>query len=1571
MWRVRGMTGEREVPDAGPAEGRDPYDPAAGLYAVFAARCDRAPDAPALLSADRTICYAALRRAAERVAARLVAAGVGHGDFVGLLESRSPDAIVAMLGVLRAGGAYVPLDPTHAPEQLGFIAADLPLKAALVAPRYADRAAEVLPAALAQIALDTAMYGPDPEGVAWPEAGGGDPAYVMYTSGTTGAPKGVVVAQRGVAAIVLGQPLFAITPSDVVLHGSTIACDGSTFDIWAPLLNGAACAIVEAPLPTVQDVARVMVRHRVTAAVFYAGLNHLMVEHAPDAFAGVRMIASGGDVMSPGHARRLLEACPALQLNNIYGPTETTMVSLGTRVTPEMLDGGPLPIGRPMAHEEAFLVDDERRPLGPGATGQLVIAGPGVALEYYGRPDKTAAALVADPRPGRSGRVYLTGDLAHLRPDGVFEFRGRVDRQVKLGGRRIELDGVEHVLRSQPGVADAVVELVAGPAGDRRIAAFLHPVAPPANADAFVRAVLDGAGETLNPGSLPRIARLAADWPLTPAGKTDRKALLATLELPAAPASRAGRTGLRAEIAAVWHEILGGAPPADDATFFEAGGSSLQLIDAHARIEARLGVTFDITLLFETPRLGELAAKLAEIAPAAPAEAPTFASRREARPADLPAGGIAIVGLAGRFPGAASLAEFWHHIRAGDTLIDRFDPRDLEDVVPPEVRADPAYVPARSVLSDVDMFDAKAFNMLPREAAEMDPQGRIFLEVCQQAIEDAGFDPARAPGPVGVFAGATLSTYLLANLMADRAALDDFTARFQIGNYGVLTGNTNDNLAGRVAYKLNLHGPAMAIATACSTSLTAIAQAVQSLRAGACDAALAGGVSITFPQKRGYLAQAGGMGSTDGLCRPFDAQAGGTVFGHGAGVVVLKRLEDAVAAGDRIYAVIRGAGVSNDGAEKISYTAPSVTHQAAAIRAAHRDAGIAAETISYVECHGTATPLGDPIEIAGLTQAFGKGTRGACALGSVKGNIGHLDAAAGVASVIKTALMLRAREIPPVANFRAPNPRIDFAAGPFRVPAALEAWASDGPRRAGISSFGVGGTNVHLVLEEAPARPAEAPPEAAVPEGPQILPLSAATQEALAAMAIRLADRLEAPDAPPLADAAYTLQDGRRTFPWRLAVAATTAAEAAAALRTAPPPRAAAPAGSPPVVFMFPGQGSQYPGMGKGLYAAEPEYARWIDRGAEILRPLIDLDIGDLLCFGEVSDKVAARALRDTRITQPALYLTQVACAKLWQARGVQPAAMLGHSVGEFAAATLAGVMDFETGLRIIAARGRLMQDQPPGTMLSVRATLDDLRPHLDDSVDLAAMNAPKLQVVAGPQDAIDALARRLEAAGIAVTRLHTSHAFHSKMMDPVTAPLEEVISGVALRAPEIPFVSGVTGDWITETQAQSPAFWAAQARAAVNFQAALTAVCRSGSPVLVEVGAGRTLSAFAAQTLKRGGHGGIFPSMPDHTQTVADDLSTMAVAFSQLWCAGGAVDWARLPRGARKVALPSYPFQRKRHWIEPPAPVAAPQAPSAIIAPPVAAAVASEPAMTDADAAAAPDAAAVPAPPLARAATG
>ncbi|MDF1856194.1 non-ribosomal peptide synthetase/type I polyketide synthase [Pseudooceanicola sp.] len=1490
------------------------FDPRIAIFDAFEGVAELMPDAPALLGQDRRWTYGEMRDRAESIALALRRLGVGPGDHVALYATRSLEAIAGIFGILRLGAIYVPMDPAFALEQLGFIAGEVPLRAALCPRAYASET-EALFAAHPTPVLVIEECGDAASDQQWPTVDGADPACILFTSGTTGRPKGVVLPHRAITSMALGQPEVVMTPADVSLSAATIACDGALYEILVPLMVGAAVAVVETPTPAIQDIADTMIRHRVSVAAWYAGLHHLVIAHRIDAFASVRLSLPGGDVMSAPMAEKLMLAWPDLRLVNAYGPTESCVRSFTHEVTLADTRAGAVPIGRPMTRESALLLDEDMKEVAEGEVGQIAIGGIGLALGYFNQPDLTERAFVADPRPGHEGRLYLTGDLGRKRADGAFEFLGRADRQVKMAGRRVEIDGVEHVLRDLPGVADAAVELLRQPGRPAHLAGFVIPEAPVTDAAAFVAALKDSAAATLPRDVFPREVLIRDAFPLTQAGKIDRKALRAGLEQPdttgPAPAIKApGQRDIQASVAAIWQEVIGCAAPAADATFFELGGTSLQLIEAHTMIEQALNLRFDIALIFDAPQLGALSKRLAALAGPV---ADTADAVRPKATAEADSHAIAIVGMAARLPGGVTLDGFWEAIRAGRNLIERFDPDQAEDAFDPATRASETYVPARSLLRDVDQFDPKFFGMRPREAALTDPQGRVFLEICQEALDNAGIDPARAPGAIGLFAGASMSTYMLENLLPNRAEMREFTSGFQI-DYSILAGNDSGAMATRVAYKLGLTGPAISINTACSTSLVAIAKAVGALRSGEADVMMAGGVSITFPLKRGYLHLDGGMASPDGLCRPFDAEAGGTVFGHGAGVVVLKRLSEAQAAGDHIHAVIRGVGLNNDGAAKMSFTAPSVSGQAGAIRAAHRDAGLAPGDISYVECHGTATPLGDPVEIAGLKQAFGAGD-GRCALGSVKGNLGHLDAAAGVTSVIKLALMLQHRELPPVAHFKALNPRIDLEGSSFYVPDAAGDWRADGPLRGGVSSFGVGGTNAHAVLEEAPRAAAAS----STASGAMHLPLSAKSPEALVQMAQDLATRIEADAGLVLADVAYTLQEGRGVFDWRAAVAAPDRAAAVDQLRALKAPKTAITGDQPEVVFLFPGQGAQYPGMGSELYASQPDYARWIDAGAEILQPILGRDMRRLILGDDLTPEESAAALRETWITQPALFLTEFALANLWQSRGIEPGAVIGHSVGEFAAAALTGVMSFEDALTLIARRGRLMQDQPGGAMLSVRAPLEDLQPHLAADTDLAARNAPKLQVVAGPFEAIAALEARLQAAGIPCQRLHTSHAFHSAMMDPVAAPLRDAARAITLNAPDRPIISAVTGAELSEREARDPTYWADQARACVNFQAALEAVTRTKSPVFVEVGPGRTLSAFTAQTLDRSSHRGVFHSLPDHARSVSDDNSVAAVV-SNLWSVGLDVDWARHgPRGSRKVALPSYPFRRQRCWIDAP----------------------------------------------------
>ena len=723
-------------------------------------------------------------------------------------------------------------------------------------------------------------------------------------------------------------------------------------------------------------------------------------------------------------------------------------------------------------------------------------------------------------------------------------------------------------------------------------------------------------------------------------------------------------------------------------------------------------------------------------------------------------GAVAIIGIAGRWPGANTVDEFWRNLCAGVESITRFQDAELEDSFGAEIRSAPNFVKARPILENVDQFDAEFFGMYAKEAELTDPQHRLFLECSWEALEDAGYDPAAYPGAIGVFAGSSINTYLLNNVCGDRRTIEEFTSSYQVGCYPLLLGAGPDFLATRVSYKLDLKGPSFTLQTACSTSLLAVAQACQSLLLYQADMALAGGVSITFPQKRGYQHLEGGMVSADGTCRPFDADATGTIFGSGAGVVLLKRFEDAIADGDQVYAVVRGVGVNNDGASKVGFTAPSAQGQAAVIEMAHAAAGVDPRTISYVECHGTATPLGDPIEVAGLTKAFATGTTDVqfCAIGSVKGNVGHLDAAAGVTGLIKTALALKHGMLPPSLHYRRPNPQIDFSRTPFFVNAALTPWSDTGtPRRAGVSAFGVGGTNVHVILEQPPSAATStlAPP---ANDRPQLIVLSARSAAALDAARLRLAGYLREHPALRLEDVAFSLQTGRRAFDYRSSFVAHDAGQALAKLEavaaSTDAPGTAAPAAAAravhrqangAVVFMFPGQGAQYPGMGQDLYRHEPVFRQHIERCAAVLKPLMSEDLLALLYPADVSAEARQR-LMSTIAAQPAIFSVEYALANLWMSWGIKPTAMIGHSIGEFVAAVIAGVFSLDDALKLVAARGRLMQELPAGAMLAVRLPEPEVLPLLTPSLNLAAVNGPGLCVVAGPFAAVDELEKSLTA---------------------------------------------------------------------------------------------------------------------------------------------------------------------------------------------------------------------------------
>ena len=880
--------------------------------------------------------------------------------------------------------------------------------------------------------------------------------------------------------------------------------------------------------------------------------------------------------------------------------------------------------------------------------------------------------------------------------------------------------------------------------------------------------------------------------------------------------------------------------------------------------------------------------------------------------------GLAIVGIAARVPDASNPEQFWKNLCAGVESVTRFSDEELLAAgVDPGLLQLPNYVKSGVLMEGVDSFDAGFFGVSPREAELTDPQHRIFLECAWEALEDAGYDSDRTRLRIGVYAGAGKNCYFQKNLVSNPnliASLNQLQMTMAVDS---------DYLTSRVSYKLNLKGPSLTIMTACSTSLVAVHVACQSLLNGECDMALAGGVYLNIPQVEGYLHEEGSQLSDDGRCRAFDASAKGMVFGTGAGIVVLKRLADAVQDGDNIYAVIRGSAINNDGAAKIGYTAPSVEGQANVIAEAQAVAGVSADEISYVEAHGTGTVLGDPIEVEGLTRAFRRTSRknGFCALGSVKNNIGHLDAAAGVVGLIKVALALKNRALPPTLNFKQANPAIDFANSPFYVQQTMDEWKPvNGRRIAGVSSFGIGGTNAHVIVEEAPAVFATVESKTW-----QVLPIAAKTPQALEKATERLAEYLESHPHLNLADVSFTLQQGRKPFAHRRVLAAKSVDEAIELLKKRDQKRdqertftGTQSQSELPIAFMFTGQGAQYVNMGHELYLHEKKFKETVDYCCEFLKPHLGLDLRQVL-YPELENASDATAqLNQTAITQPAMFVVEYAMAKLWMEWGVVPNAMIGHSIGEYVAACLAGVFTLDEALVVVAGRGRLMQSMPSGSMLAVRLDEQSLRPYLSEELSLAVINGTKACVAAGPSGAIEQLQNLLTEKKIDSTRLTTSHAFHSQMMEPILESFRTLFKNIKLGTPKIPFQSNVTGTWIEPAQATDPSYWSTHLRQTVRFSDGVSELLKTPHRVLLEVGPGRVLSSLGKQNPVKAPDQLVLSSF-GYSKGEISELGEAMTTLGRLWTAGVPVDWSTVSAGQKphRISLPTYPFERKRYWID------------------------------------------------------
>ena len=1486
------------------------------LQAFIEEQVSKTPSAAALACEGRILSYDDLNRQANRLAHFLKSRGVAPEKLVGICAYRSAEMVVGLLAILKAGGAYVPFDPTLPPGRLEFMIGDS--KAALV---LAQKSCQ---AVLRRSAADIIYFEDIQDALKdYPasnpkiEIQPGNLAYVIYTSGSTGNPKGAMNTHRGIVNRLLWmQDTFQIGPADTLLQKTPFSFDVSVWAFFWPVMCGARLVVAKPEgHKDPEYLLDLIAREEVTVIHFVPSMLRLFLDAAdPGRCRSLKHVVLSGEAVTIDLQQRYFSILKA-PLHNLYGPTEAAVDVAYWKCDPDS-SLPTVPIGRPISNIRLHILDQTGRPVPVAESGELHIGGVGVGRGYLNRPELTAEKFIEDPFSGDpSARLYKTGDLCRYLPDGNIDYIGRVDFQVKLRGNRIELGEIEAAIQQDPSVRQCAVTVREDSPGEKRLVAYVVEVPGKFSVSNMRRMLAGKLPDYMMPAAFVRLP----DMPLTPSGKTDRRALpkpgqerpeLATPYI-------APRTDTEKKLAQVWRDVLQLDRVGIDDNFFDLGGDSLTALKMASRLHSAHRISLPVVKLFEFASVARLARFLDSRQDTA-----GFIDEINERATRQRIGrfhndplqdGVAVVGMAGRFPGAATVDQLWDNLCNDVESISWFSKEELGPGIDPALRDDPDYVPARGIVEDADKFDAAFFGIGPQEARVMDPQQRVFLELAWSALENAGYDSQSFDGMIGVYAGVGDNHYYPTHVLSHPDLAN------MVGKVIVGYGNEKDYIATRVSYALDLTGPSVSVNTGCSTSLLAVDMAFRALIDHECDIALAGGVDIFVPQKSGFLYQPGGIFARDGHCRPFDSQATGTMFCDGAGVVVLKRLSAALADGDRIYAVIRGTAKNNDGANKASFLAPSVEGQARVVAMAQAQANVLPQDISYIEAHGTGTPLGDPIEVEALTKVWRAQTdrKQTCWLGCIKGHIGHPTIAAGVAGLIKASLCLYHEKIPGTLNFRSPNPKIDFDNSPFKVVDRLTPFPRANQRRvAGVSSFGFGGTNVHTILEEAPP---------AAPSGPsrpkQLLLISAKTEKALSAASARLKSFLELHPDARLPDAAYTLQRGRRYFAKRRFFVCGDRADALNQLATPDSTRSRARTcdeRDPEIAFMFPGQGSQYVNMGKNFYDHERLFREVVDDCCEILKPHLDCDLRDFLYPDEGDAVRAAQSLMNTFYTQPALFTVEYALARLLQHWGIAPSAMIGHSVGEFVCACLAGVFTLEDAARLVAVRGRLIQGLPGGSMLTIRADADVISARLPSDIQLAAINSPSLCVVSGPEDAIRQFQKKLDDAGTACKLLHTSHAFHSAMMDPVVEAFTREVSSARRRPPRIPFVSTVAGGWISDQQATDPAYWGRHLRMPVRFSHGIRELLKKDL-VFVEVGPRTTCATLMRQhaTLKEK-----VPVTTTMPETHVDDAEWTALlaALGYLWLHGVSIDWRNFhaEENRQRIPLPAYPFERRSYWVDP-----------------------------------------------------